>query len=188
MRTIYRIIPNLLSCFRLIVAPFLLVIAWLNRPTLFLVILGASILSDAIDGYIARRLKVTSKIGAQLDSWGDFATYITVPLCAWWLWPEILQREASFVVLGIAFFILPALAGFMKFKSLPSYHTWAAKILAVLMCAAIFMLFLTEIVWPFRCAVILHCLVSMEEIAITLWLKEPRHNIASFWHLPHSAS
>jgi CDP-diacylglycerol--glycerol-3-phosphate 3-phosphatidyltransferase len=141
MRKVYENIPNILSSFRLFAAPFLLFIAWQGWPNLFLAILAISLLSDAIDGFIARRLNVTSKAGARLDSWGDFVTYLTVPLCAWWLWPEILQREAFFVLTGIIFFLLPALTGFIKFKMLPSYHTWAAKILAVLMCLALYILF-----------------------------------------------
>jgi len=187
MQTIYKNIPNLLSSFRLVVVPFLLLIAWLNRPNLFLAILAVSLLSDAIDGFIARRLKVTSKTGAQLDSWGDFATYLTVAVSACWLWPEILHRESFFIVTGIIFYILPVFAGLIKFKRLPSYHTWAAKTLAVLICLAIYFLLVTSIAWPFRCAVILQCFVSIEEIAITLKLKKQRYNIPSFWHLTHSS-
>jgi len=188
MRTIYENIPNLLSIFRLIVAPFLLAIAWQGRANLFLVILAVSLLSDVTDGYIARRLKVTSKTGATLDSWGDFVTYLTVALGAWWLWPEILRREAFFVLTGIAFYIIPALVGFIKFKRLPCYHTWAVKIQAALMCLAFYILFITDIEWPFRCAVILQYFVSIEEMAITLFLTEQRYNVRSFWHLIHSLS
>jgi CDP-diacylglycerol--glycerol-3-phosphate 3-phosphatidyltransferase len=188
MRRLYENIPNLLSGLRIVVAPILLIIAWQHLPKLFLAILAASLLSDAIDGLVARRLKVTTETGAKLDSWGDFITYLAVPLCAWWLWPEILQREMFFIVTGIAFYLLPIFAGFIKFKRLPSYHTWAAKILAVLMCLAIFILFITGIAWPFRFAVILQCFVSIEEIAITLCLTEQRCNIPSFWHLLYSPS
>ena len=188
MRTIYKNIPNFLSIFRLIKAPFLLIIAWQDRPNIFLAILAASLLSDVIDGFIARRLKMTSKIGAQLDSWGDFVTYLTVAVSACWLWPEILHREALFIVTGIIFYILPVFAGFIKFKRLPSYHTWAAKTLAVIICLAIYFLLVTSITWPFRCAIILLCFVSIEEIAITIKLKKQRYNIPSFWHLIHSSS
>jgi phosphatidylglycerophosphate synthase len=186
MLTIARNIPNLLSGFRLIAAPVLLFIARQNRPQWFLAILAVSLMTDAIDGFVARRFKVTSKIGAKLDSWGDFVTFITIAISAWWLWPEILDREISFVIPGIASFLLPVFLGFIKFKKLPSYHTWAAKIQAVLMCPAIYILFITGIAWPFRYAVILQCVVSMEEILITLCLKEPRSNIPSLWHLRHS--
>jgi len=90
------------------------------------------------------------------------------------------------VVTGIVLYILPALAGAVKFKKLPCYHTWAAKIHAVVMCPALYILFLTGVGWPFRCGVILQCFVVIEEIAITLRLKEQRCNIPSFWHLIHS--
>lgn len=188
MGTIYKNIPNFLSSFRLIAAPFLLIIAWLDKPNLFLAVLAVSLLSDAVDGFLARRLKVTSKTGTKLDSWGDFVTYVTVALCAWWLWPDILQREAIFVVTGIVSFVLPVIAGSIKFKKLPCYHTWAAKIQAVMMCLAIYILFITGIAWPFQCAVILQCFVSIEEMAITLWLTEQRYNVPSFWHLIHGPS
>ena len=188
MRTIYKSIPNLLSSFRLIAAPFLFIIAWQEQPNLFLAVLAVSLLSDAFDGFIARMLKATSKTGTRLDSWGDFVTYITVAFCAWRLWPEILQREAFFVVTGIVFFVLPVIVGSIKFKRLPCYHTWAAKIQAVLMCLAIYILLITGIAWPFQCAVIFQCFVSIEEMAITLWLTEQRYNVPSFWHLIHFPS
>jgi CDP-diacylglycerol--glycerol-3-phosphate 3-phosphatidyltransferase len=188
MRTPNKNIPNLLSSFRIIAAPFLLIIAWQDRPNLFLAILAVSLLSDALDGFIARRFKATSKTGTKLDSWGDFVTYVTVAVCAWRLWPEILHREVFFVVAGIVFFALPVIAGSIKFKRLPCYHTWAAKIQAVLICIAIYILFITGIAWPFQCAVILQFFVSIEEIAITLWLTEQRHNIPSFWHLKYFPS
>jgi len=186
MHTIVMNIPNLLSSFRLIVAPILLFIARQNRPNLFLALLAASLMTDAIDGFIARRYKVTSKTGARLDSWGDFVTFITIAISAWWLWPGILYREMFFVVTGIMSFLLPVAAGLVKFRRLPSYHTWAAKIQAVFMSSAIFILFGLEITWPFRYAVLLQVLVSIEEIIITLFLKEQVCNIPSLWHLRQS--
>jgi CDP-diacylglycerol--glycerol-3-phosphate 3-phosphatidyltransferase len=175
-------IPNLLSGFRLIAAPFLLYLAWIGRPKLFLTLLAVSLLSDSIDGFIARRLNETSELGTKLDSWGDLAIYLTVPLCAWWLWPEILKREAFFVLLVIGAYIFPLIAGFVRFRRLPSYHTWAAKVAAVLMSTTVFMLFICDIPRPFHCAAILQALVACEEIAITLLLSQWHGNVPSFWH------
>ncbi len=180
-------IPNLLSGFRLIAAPFLLYLAWTGHPTLFLVLLAVSLLSDSIDGFIARRLNEASELGTKLDSWGDLATYLTVPLCAWWLWPEILKREAFFVLLVIGAYIVPLMAGFVKFQRLPSYHTWAAKTAAVLMSFAVFILFIIDVAWPFWCAVIVQALVACEEVAITLRLSKLESNVRSFWHLTKQA-
>ncbi|MBW1753976.1 MAG: CDP-alcohol phosphatidyltransferase family protein [Deltaproteobacteria bacterium] len=176
-------IPNLLSGFRLIAAPFLLYLAWMGHPNLFLVLLALSLLSDSIDGFVARSLNEASELGTKLDSWGDLATYLTVPICAWWLWPEVLKREAFFVLLVIGAYIIPLMAGFVKFHRLPSYHTRAAKTAAVLMSIAVFTLFIFDISWPFRCAAIVQTLVACEEVAITLRLSKLESNVLSFWHL-----
>ena len=175
-------IANFISAFRLIAAPFLLLLAWIGRPNLFLALLAVSLLSDSIDGFIARRLNVASELGTKLDSWGDLATYLTVPLCAWWLWPEVLRREAFFVLLVLGAYVVPLVSAFVKFRRLPSYHTWSAKVAAVVMSIAVFILFILDISWPFHCAAVLQALVACEEVAITLRLSQPRTNVPSFWH------
>ena len=176
-------LPNLLSTFRLIAAPFLLYLAWTDHANLFLALLAITLLSDAIDGFVARRLHTSSELGTRLDSWGDLVTYLVIPLCAWWLWPEIIRREAEFVLLVLVAFIAPLIAGLLKFRRLTSYHTWSAKAVAVLMSIAIFLLFIADVAWPFRCVVVLLCLSACEEIAITLRLPELRSNVRSYWHV-----
>jgi len=177
------IIPNLLSGFRLIAAPFLLYFAWTGRHNLFLGLLAISLFTDSIDGFVARKLNAASEIGTKLDSWGDLATYLTVPLCACWLWPDILKREQFFVLLVVAAFIFPLIAGFIKFRRLPTYHTWAAKFSAVLISTAAFTLFITGIAWPFKVAAWVQAFVACEEIAITLRLSEIQSNVRSLWHV-----
>jgi CDP-diacylglycerol--glycerol-3-phosphate 3-phosphatidyltransferase len=182
MKVAKSLIPNLLSGFRLVAAPFLLGFAWTGHPNLFLILLSISLLSDSVDGFIARRLNVASEMGTRLDSWGDLATYLTVPICAWWLWPEVLKREAFFVLVAIGAYVVPILAGLAKFRRFPSYHTWAAKISAVLMSVAAFVLFITEIAWPFSLAAIIQALEAIEEVLITVVLPAPQGNVHSLWH------
>ena len=177
------IIPNLLSGFRLLAAPVMLYLAWIGKPLSFLVLLAISLSTDAIDGFLARRLNWQSELGARLDSWGDFTTYITVPLGAWWLWPDILRREAFFVGLAIIAYVLPIAIGFARFHRLTSYHTWAAKLGAVIMSISALLLFLTDIAWPFRCAAVFQALEALEEIAITFAIPGLRSDIPSFWHV-----
>ena len=175
-------LPNFLSGFRLVAAPFLVYLAWTGHPTLFLVLLAVSLFSDAIDGFVARKLNVASELGTRLDSWGDLATYLTVPVCAWWLWPEIIKREAVFVLIVVGAYMAPLIAGFVKFKRLPSYHTWAAKGVAVAMSFSVIILFTADIAGFFRVAAILQVLVACEEIAITIRLSEWQCNVPSFLH------
>jgi CDP-diacylglycerol--glycerol-3-phosphate 3-phosphatidyltransferase len=176
-------VPNILSGFRLVAAPILLYLAWNGYPKLFLALLAISLLSDSIDGFLARRLRKETELGTKLDSYGDLATYLSVPLCAWWLWPDILKREAVFVFLVLGAYIIPILVGLLKFKRITSYHTWLAKITAVLMSVAVLMLFLWDIPWPFRCVAVLQVIEACEEIAITLSLSQRETNIPTYWHL-----
>ncbi|HHP7235273.1 MAG TPA: CDP-alcohol phosphatidyltransferase family protein [Desulfobacterales bacterium] len=178
-----KAIPNLLSGFRLIAAPFLLGFAWTGHKYWFLGTLAASLLSDAVDGFVSRRLYYTSDLGTRLDSWGDMATYLTVPLCAWWLWPELLQKEIFFVGMVVAAYLIPITAGLLKFHRLPSYHTWAAKIAAVVMSVAVLVWFTTEEPGLFRFAAVLQSIVACEEVLITWHLAALQGNVKSLWHV-----
>jgi CDP-diacylglycerol--glycerol-3-phosphate 3-phosphatidyltransferase len=170
-------LPNLLSLLRLVAAPVLLLLAAADRPTAYLVLLAAALLSDAVDGYLARRLGQCTELGARLDSWGDFAIYMTVPLGAWWLWPEVILREATFAAAVVASYVLPVVLGFFKYRRLTSYHTWGAKLSGVLLSAGALLLFAGGPAWPFRLAVVVLVLAELEEIAITAVLPEWRANV-----------
>ena len=178
-----RFLPNILSGFRIIAVPFLLYFSWKGSRNLFIGLLIISLATDAVDGFISRKFNLESPIGAKLDSWGDMATYLTVPLCAWWLWPDMLKKEAVFVFLVIGAYVLPILAGLIKFHQIPSYHTWGAKTAAVFMSGAVLIMFIWEITGPFRLAAVFQALVAVEEIMITIRLNSLQQNVKSFWHL-----
>lgn len=178
-------IPNLLSLFRLIAAPFLLYLAWIGEAEIFLFLLAISLVSDGLDGYLARRWHQESELGIKLDSWGDLANYMLVPLCAWWLWPEIIRSEFIIFWLVVANFSVPLIIGLIKFGKIPNYHTWSAKIAAVVMVPAIYLLFLEITPWLFRIAAMIQLIMAIEEITITLYLKELESNVRTIWHLIH---
>ena len=176
-------IPNILSVLRIIIAPFLLYLAWNGHKNLFIVFLILSLLSDAIDGFIARKFGLSTRTGAKLDSLGDMANCLVVPFCAWWLWPEILIKEAPYVLTAVGAYVFPWVAGILKFHKIPSYHTYGAKIAAIIMSIAILFLFLTEFTSFFKFAAIFQAIVAFEEILITIQLSELRSNVKSIWHV-----
>lgn len=178
-----KTIPNILSILRIAAAPLLVYVAWHGHRNLFLALLGISLLSDALDGFLARKFNATSAAGAKLDSIGDLATYTVLPLCAWWLWPEIIKREALYVAIAVIAYFMPLIAGLIKFHTVPSYHTYAAKAAAVLMSTAMLLLFLADFNLVFRCAAIFQAFVALEEIAITLRIKELQNDVRSIFHL-----
>ncbi|MEW6593360.1 MAG: CDP-alcohol phosphatidyltransferase family protein [Thermodesulfobacteriota bacterium] len=175
-------LPDLLSIFRIVAAPFLLLAAWSGLHGPFLLLFVAALISDALDGFLARRLGQTTALGGQLDSWGDFALYCTTPLAVWWLWPEVILHELPCVAAAILSFLLPVAAGFVKFRRLTSYHTWGAKAAAVALGIATPLLLLGGPAWPFRLAVFLLALSAVDECIITLLLPRWQADIPSCLH------
>ena len=175
-------VPNLLSILRILIAPLLLVSAATGRAGLFVFLFILSLVSDALDGFLARRLNQVSGLGAQLDSWGDLATYLAAPAGVWLLWPALVRREQTFILLGLGGFLFPILLRFCKFGRLTSYHTRAARLAAVLLGFATPLLLAGGPPYPFRLAILLFLLAELEEVAITLHLKRWQANIPSFWH------
>lgn len=175
-------LPNLLSALRLGIVPVLFCLAWTGKPLAFLAFFAFLLFTDIADGFIARKLNQESELGAKLDSWGDFAMYMSAPVCAWWLWPDVVRREALFVITAVISYLTPAFFGFLKYGRLTSYHTYGAKISAVLMGSAILILFAGGSAWPFRIFTPLFALTALEEIAMTAILPEWRANIPSLWH------
>ena len=176
-------LPNLISLFRLACAPFLILSGLAETPAPFFVILSLMLLSDALDGFLARRLHQTSVLGAKLDSYGDYATYLAVALGAWLQWPERIEREAPFILAAVCLFVLPAAVSIVKFRHFASYHTLITKISAVLMSLGIFALLVFDLAWPLYVAVAVLAAEAVENIAITLTLEHPRTDIRSWWEL-----
>ena len=68
-------IADWFSFYRILAAPFLIVLLSLEEREFFTIFLLISYSTDMIDGFLARRLKITSARGSQLDSVGDQITF-----------------------------------------------------------------------------------------------------------------
>ena len=178
VKNIYSI-PNLLSLLRLALVPVLALAATLNQATLFLWLMAISLASDMIDGYFARRLHQVTELGARLDSWADMATYAVMILGLYMIWPSIFIEQVIYLIAATLSYVLPVVIALTRFGSFPSYHTWGAKLAAVLVAPAYYLLILYDNQIFFRMVIIFHVVVALEEIAITFILKQPKTNVAS---------
>ncbi len=176
-------LPNALSALRLALVPTLLWVAWLGEAPLFLALVTVALASDVLDGWIARATHEESAAGCVLDSRADLALWLSLPLCTWWLRPDFVLGELSWVLLLAIAFVLPIAAGWLKFRALTSYHTWGAKLSANLMGLALLLVWAGGPFWPFRVAAAIAVLALLEEIAITAVLAAPEQDVKSLWHV-----
>jgi CDP-diacylglycerol---glycerol-3-phosphate 3-phosphatidyltransferase len=175
-------IPNILSASRIGLAPVLVLLAAQGHEQTFLILLAISLLTDAVDGYLARRLHQTSELGVKLDSWGDLLTYITMVAGLLLLWPEHFFAEVWFLLMGTGFYLLPMIAGLFKFGTLPKFHTWAAKLAAVLIAPSYFIIALFDNPWPLRAVICFHIWVAIEEFLIVFILHRNQTDVPTFIH------
>lgn len=182
-KLLYRQLPNIVSTIRILMAPVLLYLSIQQQPTTFIVLLIFTELTDVLDGYLARRLQLVSELGAQLDSWGDFFVYLTMAIGAWLLWPDIILREQTYVIIMISCFTLPVFIGLIKFKTWTSYHTISAKLAVFVSIIAYVLLFTGLVDWPFKVAVIFCLYAALEQTLITLLCHQERIvDVKSIWH------
>ena len=79
-----RIVPNILSIFRICLVPVFVVTYFSDtHDTKFyaVIVYAVAALSDFLDGFLARRYKVSSNLGKVLDPLGDKLMTFTVLLC-----------------------------------------------------------------------------------------------------------
>ena len=165
-------VPNTLCCIRLVGSFVLVYLAVTSQGSLFLYAFILLIFTDWIDGKLAILLHQRTEVGARLDSIADAALYASLLFGLGWLkWDFIQQHWPWFA--GIAFsYALTSLAGMLKFRRLPSYHTRMAKLSAHLVFIAVVCIFAGWAVWPFYVAATAVIVTNLEATLITILLKD----------------
>ena len=128
-------------------------------------------ISDVLDGYIARKTRTESSLGAKLDSLADLVLVavlvvvlypvicLTVPMIIWILFIAII-RVTSLVVV------------FLKFRTFEILHTYGNKIAGILLFTYPLSLSFSraDSLMELICAVA--SISAMEELVIHLWSKK----------------
>ena len=182
----YQHLPNLLSLSRLVATAPLLVGAMLaGSRSWFFGLLCVAWLTDALDGFVARRLHAETDLGRMLDSWGDYVTtaLCVVGLCR--LWPEVVAGEWRWFAVGVTAFFSVVVYGLVRHGCPPGYHTWLAKALAVALPFALAALLTGWSPRPFHWIIVLQVLGAAEELAISVLLPGYSGAVPSAWHAWH---
>jgi phosphatidylglycerophosphate synthase len=177
---------NGITLYRLLAAPFLVYLIFNNRTDLFKWLLAFSFFTDLIDGYLARRYKVTSILGSRLDSIADDLTIVASIMGTFILKSEFIGEESVIIYTLLVLFVIQNIFALFRYRKMTSFHTYLAKASALLQgIFFILLFFLPRPVYElFYVAAVITGLELVEEILMVLYLPVWRANIKGlFWLL-----
>lgn len=125
-------IADWFSFYRVLAVPLLISLLVLDERMIFTWFLLVSYLTDAIDGYLARKLKITSARGSQLDSFGDQLTLIMGLIGLLYFEPEFIKTNLILIVVALAPYLAQMFIAYFKYGKATSFHTYLAKTSAIL--------------------------------------------------------
>ena len=123
-----RQIPNIVTSIRIAAA-----IAIIFLPAMsveFLIVYGVCGLSDAIDGFLARKLHAESRFGSILDSVSDLIFYTVMAVKIFPVMQRLLEVQ-HWVIMGVvtALHLLAYVICAIKYQRFSAVHTYANKLL-----------------------------------------------------------
>jgi CDP-diacylglycerol--glycerol-3-phosphate 3-phosphatidyltransferase len=129
-----RHIPNCITLIRILGTACLF---FLTPFTLaFMTVYTISGLSDAIDGFLARKWGVISEFGSRLDSIADLMLYSVM---LFKIFPTLLSRLPAFIWYIVALILIIRLSAYLtaaiRYRRFASLHTWMNKATGLMLFA-----------------------------------------------------
>ena len=165
-----RHLPNALSALRLLAAPTLVVLALYGASQAFTVLLLAALLTDIADGWLARRWRLQSALGATLDSAADVATLAAAAFGIHVFHPAVYAEHGVGCAIVLGGWMLEAALALLRYGRLSSFHTYASKAAGYALgffLAALFVFGFSAVL--FYGAVAISTFALIEELAL-LWM------------------
>ena len=123
-------VPNAMSVFRILVIPVFVCFALADHIPGALIALGLSGLSDALDGFVARKFNQITELGKMLDPFADKLTQGAVAICIAVRYPSICPLLFLFVAKELL--MLYGACLLLKHKKKPCAAKWYGKLSTVL--------------------------------------------------------
>jgi len=172
-------IPNIISFSRIILSIILLFV--MNSVSLFLILFFVAGLTDAADGYIARKFKMVTSLGARIDSIADLFFYLSVLLLLYikyrWVFAE--NIVLFLIVLAVKLFLI--VLSKMKFGKVVFLHTTANKVTGFLVFVAVPVVMLTKNKSFLPMLLCVALFAALEELIIQIKEKEVNPNRKSLF-------
>lgn len=169
-------IPNILSIFRIVCAPVMVVLALLGMENAFVVLFVLAQISDILDGQLARALKQESEVGVLLDSYGDLGSYIASFAGLIMFHPEVFHLPyAPLIGTFAALYIFNLILSRIRWgRWVAGLHLYSSKVTGYLQGGFLVVLFAWQMIPVFFYVMIAAGILSMIEcIAINIASRTP---------------
>lgn len=178
-----RHVPALLIGFRALLGPVLVGLSFSGvGGAWFALLLVLGLLSDILDGVVARRLGVATAHLRLADSVTDGVFVLCVGVAL--LHSHFEALRPLFPLLGI--YLLTDIVGWLfdltKFRRLAAYHAYTTKLTGLLLCAAALRLSLAHDPSWLRWALVLGTFNHLERLAMSLILPRWTPDVPTLWH------
>ena len=123
-------VPNTLSFLRILLVPFMAYFLLNNQIFLAFLMVALSGLSDAFDGYFARKLNQVTELGKMLDPIADKLTQVVATVCIAVKFPQLIGILVVFVIKEV---LMSMGAAYLMHKNKkPGSARWYGKAATVL--------------------------------------------------------
>lgn len=177
-----RHLPNALSLARVLAAPVLVCLALGRHEQIFAVLLIAALVTDILDGWIARRFQLQSQFGALLDSIGDVSTLMAAAVGIAVFHADVWQQHLLAIGAVLGGWVVECALALLRYGRLSSFHTYASKAAGYALGIFVAVLFAIGFLpWLFYTAVVLSLISTAEELLLLWKLPQWRADVRGVW-------
>ncbi len=170
-------VPNMLSFYRIFSFPIVLYFALASKENIFVILLIIDLITDALDGFIARKFNLQSEFGAKLDSIADIGMYILAFVGVLIFKASDFEPHIISFSIFMVLFIIPKIISMIKFRTFPSLHLYSSKIGGYMQGIFIFLLFVFGFYTYLYYIMIIWGIASfLEQIIILFIISEMKSN------------
>ncbi len=178
--------PYVLIAFRFLLAPVMLYLGYFYHTQygrLIVLLLFLGLLSDVLDGIIARKQNSSSAKMRRLDSQTDMIFWLSAGFTAWFIWPRVIGNNSFVIWILLGMEAACYAVSIIKFGRETCTHAYLSKFWGLTLLAAF-----TDLILNGNAGFLFYfCLFSgivshLDRILITLILPKWQHDIPSAYH------
>ena len=168
--------------------PYILYLCIRQQEQLFSILLTINLITDVLDGLIARCFNMRTELGARLDSIADLGTYIAAIAGVFFFKASDFYPHLGSFFTFISLLFLAHILSLIKFRRLPSLHLYSWKIGGYIQGAFFIVLFLFDFYTVFYYIMIVWGVLAFSEhIIIQLIIKKMQSNAKGlYWILKNN--